>query len=182
MLAKTCYLDLDGVIVDFDSGARKLHNLDIPYEELTWDWPSEKTSLSPEEFWGKFGYDFWLGLNWTAEGKGIIELVSSLFGDNIAIVTSPPRTPGAVEGKLDWVRANLGSKWARRTFVGARKELLAASNKLLIDDRQENLDKFKANGGYIAPVGRPWNNFRNVEVLGLTLHNLEQDIQIFLEL
>lgn len=157
-----CYLDLDGVLVDFTKGVLAFHKReDFPYKSLDWDF-DKKLGLTPEQFWGGLGYDFWVGLDWTLEGKEILKLVESKFGDSIAIITSPPKTGGAVEGKMGWVKREI-PKYARKTFVGARKELLASPRKILIDDREENILAFRQAGGLGILVPRPWNSNRKEE-------------------
>lgn len=160
-LSKVAYLDLDGVLVDFVKGALKLHNSDIKPSEIVWD-IDKQLGLTPEQFWSPFNFTFWANLEWTPEGKEILELVESVYGDNIAILTSPPKTGGAVEGKLAWVAKNM-PKYKRKTFVGARKELMAAPSKLLIDDREENVDNFMEAGGGAILIPRPWNRNKDME-------------------
>lgn len=174
----TCYLDLDGVLVDFDRGALAAHQLELSHDQLEWDWPT-KVGLSPEEFWGKFDYEFWLGLHWTSEGKKILALVEEHFGDQVAVVTSPPKTPGATEGKLAWIKRHM-PKYERKTFVGARKELLAAPNKLLIDDRDENIERFVLSGGLGFMIARPWNKARLREAD--ILEDLESTLPLYSKL
>lgn len=175
-MPKVAYLDLDGVLVDFMRGALKFHNKTIFYPDIKWDFPDD-LGLTPQQFWGPLDLNFWVGLEWTPEGKEILALVESYFGDNIAIVTSPPKTGGACEGKLAWVAREM-PKYKRRCFVGARKELLAAPSKILIDDRDENLAAFSAARGFIAPIGRPWNAYSAAEPV--ILSTLEADIKLFL--
>lgn len=152
----TAYLDLDGVLVDFISGALRHHKRHIPYKSLDWDF-DKKLGMSPEQFWGGLGYEFWLGLGWTREGKDVLKLLEAKFGDSIALITSPPKTPGAVQGKLDWVAREM-PRYKRRVFVGARKELLAAPYKILFDDRNENCANFVDAGGCAYKIPRPWNS------------------------
>jgi 5'(3')-deoxyribonucleotidase len=168
MINKVCYLDLDGVLVDFTKGVLEFHAQrgnklasSLKYEEMDWDF-DKKLGLDPEQFWGSLGYDFWLNLDWTKEGKDILSLLESKFGDNIAILSSPPKTGGAVEGKLAWVAKHL-PKYKRRTFIGARKELMAAESKLLVDDRGENCEAFREAGGHVFLVPRPWNGAKQLE-------------------
>lgn len=167
-----CYLDLDGVLVDFARGALQYHNSDLEYSSLDWDF-DKKLGLTPEQFWEPLDYNFWANLEWTAEGKGILELVEAKFGDKVAILTAPPKTPGAVQGKLDWISREL-PRYRRRTMVGTNKQLFAASTKVLVDDRDENIESFEDAGGLGVLVPRPWNRAKGYE--GVLLENVRMKL------
>jgi hypothetical protein len=155
-----CYLDLDGVLVDFVRGAFALHGKEIPYPEVRWDF-DKQLGIPPEVFWGKMGKDFWEDLPWTQEGPDLIKALETIFGsDNIVLMTSPVGTPGGVEGKVNWIRRELPG-YSRRFFIGPPKHMLAGPGKLLVDDHDENIDKFCAAGGKAIMVPRPWNRRRD---------------------
>lgn len=156
-----CYLDLDGVLVDFVGGALRRHGRGLEPSEVRWGFPSQIGfgGVDDPAFWAPLGRAFWAGLDWTHEGKGLLAAVESLFGDRVALMTSPCETEGCVEGKRDWVRRHLPG-YQRRTFVGGAKHLAAGPGKLLIDDREENVDAFAAEGGHALLVPRPWNRHR----------------------
>ena len=55
------YCDMDGVLVDFDKGYKKLTGNDLNGEHRT-----------DTDFWdpiNKAGYDFWINLEWSIDGK-----------------------------------------------------------------------------------------------------------------
>ena len=55
------YCDMDGVLVDFDKGYKKLTGNDLNGEHRT-----------DTDFWdpiNKAGYDFWINLEWLGDGK-----------------------------------------------------------------------------------------------------------------
>jgi 5' nucleotidase, deoxy (Pyrimidine), cytosolic type C protein (NT5C) len=150
-----CYLDLDGVLVDFHKGVMAFHRHFQPYETLTWDiWDS--WNMSAEAFWGPLGYDFWLNLPWTPEGKTFLQGVEKVFKDRIVITTSPCWTPGCAQGKLDWIKREIPHLF-RSTSIGPAKHLLAGPGKLLIDDSDSNIKLFVDEGGTAIRVPRPWN-------------------------
>jgi 5'(3')-deoxyribonucleotidase len=169
----TCYLDLDGVLADFTTSALAVHNQHIPYNELDWNF-FKKLNLTEEEFWKPLGYDFWFNLQPTNEAFNIVRVVRNWFKrSNIVILTSPCDTKGCIEGKLDWVQ-----KWfpeyRRQCFVGGNKYLVGHKNALLIDDSDNNIDKYKEVGPtYLIP--RPWNIDRAYE------SNLVLDLNMWLD-
>ena len=161
-----CFLDLDGVLVDFVGGALKLHGRpDFPRKDIIWDF-NEQLNLSPQAFWRNMGFDFWHGLLWTTEGRAILQIAKHYFGDaNIAILTSPSKTPGCLDGKLSWIKNNI-PEFSRQFFIGPAKHLLASPGKLLIDDCDNNTEKFEDCGGKVLLVPRPWNKLRHLTVNG----------------
>lgn len=156
MLNHTCYLDLDGVLVDFTTGALKAHNKELKYEDITWDF-DKQLNIEPTVFWEAFGYDFWANLTKTKECDSIIALVEKYFGDNVVLLSSPCKTKGCRDGKEEWVKNNLPFGYVNCLFTGKDKHKLAAPNKFLVDDYESNITKFEENNGKSFLVGRPWN-------------------------
>ena len=153
---KTLYLDLDGVVVDFVRGVFKWYGKPAPcLMDIPWDFDGQM-GMSRNKFWEGLTYDFWANLPFTPEGSMLLDKVESVFHENVAIITSPPYTDGAVQGKIDWVKKNL-PKYTRRTFVGNEKWLLAGENKILLDDHDKNTEPFVTHGGKAVLVPRPWN-------------------------
>lgn len=153
-MVDTCFLDLDGVLVDFVGGALKLHGRELPYEQTEWNF-QHQLGIPAEEFWPPMGHDFWAGLEWTADGKEILAGLEDIF-ETIVILTSPIDTPGAVEGKMAWIRREMPA-YTRRFFVGPPKQTIASETKLLIDDHTDNVSLWRAAGGPAVLVPRPWN-------------------------
>jgi hypothetical protein len=161
-MRKVCFLDLDGVLVDFVSGALALHGVTLPRSEVRWNFLTQIgfDGINDPRFWSPMGHDFWANLPWTAEGPLVLLAVERLYGaDNVALMTSPCDTPGSVEGKLSWVCRELPA-YRRRLFVGPAKHLAAGPGKVLVDDHDANVDKFCAAGGSALLVPRPWNRRR----------------------
>lgn len=158
-MQKVCYLDLDGVLVDFVGGSLKLHGKHIPPSEVLWDFPQQVGFAGTwvSEFWDPLGHQFWANLKWTFEGPSLLASLEKLFGaENVVLMTSPCETPGSVEGKVEWIKKHCPG-YARRFFVGPPKHLAAGPNKVLVDDHEGNTDKFEQHGGRTVLVPRPWN-------------------------
>jgi 5'(3')-deoxyribonucleotidase len=154
-------LDLDGVLVKFVQGALKFHNKQIPIEDITWNF-DKQVCETPKQFWEPLGYDFWFNLEKTEECDKVVEIVERYFGERVVILSSPCRTKGCAEGKVDWIKKNL-PQFERRFFIGQAKSLLAAPTKLLIDDYDKNIDEFEKEGGNAYLFPRPWNKMKDFQ-------------------
>jgi len=157
-------IDMDGVLVDFNRPALALHGITYNLYPVSTGWdiiaacnvldPSKE--MTGQKFWSKFDQKFWAGLPKTAMCDRLIALAENRFGeDNVALLTSG-QWPEAAAGKTEWVRDNL-PQYRERLIIGTAKEFLAGPNRLLIDDRDKNVDDFRANGGMAILVPRPWN-------------------------
>jgi 5'(3')-deoxyribonucleotidase len=165
MIRKTCFLDLDGVLADFVGGICRV--FDITREQLYERWPEGDWSvykalqISEDQFWtdiDAWGIRFWRELQPLSDYRQILETVEERFGaKNVAILTSPPRNPLAVAGKVEWIQTHLPD-YRRRFFVGPDKQLLAHANAVLVDDYDENIRKFREAGGQAVLCPRRWNS------------------------
>ena len=160
MTMPVCFVDLDGVLVDFVGGALKLHNKPLPMDVVTWDF-DQQVGLSAQEFWSPLGEEFWANLEWTAEGVALLVCLDELFRGRVALLSSPCATPGCCDGKRQWVRKHLGPDWLKRLMLSSAKHLFAAPGKVLIDDNNENVDAFVGAGGRAVLTPRPWNRRRH---------------------
>jgi len=128
------YCDMDGVLVDFDKG----------YEELT----GKKASFDTpkEEFWepiSKAGAAFWIKLQWMPDGKQLWDYIKPYNPD---LLSAPSREESSKIGKFTWVKRNLpGTKLILRS--AERKQEFATPNSILIDDRADNIQRWKDAGG-----------------------------------
>jgi hypothetical protein len=173
---RVCLLDLDGVLVDMMAGAQKLAGVNVHPADVRWDVSTQLGFPSPEAFWSKAGYDFWANLPWHHEGPRLLTGLEMIYGrESIALLTSPVDTPGAVEGKVAWIRHHMPD-YRRRFFVGPAKHLVAGPNVRLVDDHDPNVDGFVAAGGHATLVPRPWNR-RQPETNHLGRFNVETLLQ-----
>jgi hypothetical protein len=128
------YCDMDGVLVDFDKG----------YEELTGAKASFDTPK--EEFWepiSKAGAAFWIKLQWMPDGKQLWNYIKPYNPD---LLSAPSREESSKIGKFTWVKRNLpGTKLILRS--AERKQEFATPNSILIDDRADNIQRWKDAGG-----------------------------------
>jgi len=161
-----CLLDLDGVLVDYVGGCRRLHDRPDPYASGfdRWDFVAE-FGMSAASFYAPQGRDFWADLDWTPDGRQIFNLIHKHFGpDNTCLLTSPILTEGCYDGKVAWIRKHLPREYHRRFLIGPAKEFCAGPGRVLFDDNDENVAKFTNAGGFGVLVKRPWNQLRNINV------------------
>jgi hypothetical protein len=90
-----------------------------------------------------------------------VSAAEDTFGDNVCILTSPCRTAGCTDGKLDWVAKHFPS-FQRRVLLGSAKHFCAHPKALLVDDHDENVAEFRRAGGVGLLVPQPWNERRNL--------------------
>ncbi len=155
------FLDMDGPLVDFVSGALKIHGwtqekLYRAMEPGEYDL-ARPMGLTEDEFWTPIhaaGERFWLELEPLPWAKKVIELVERLAfigsasgNDNWWIVTAPTQDASSYSGKMKWLQWFRGIDCNSRVIFTADKHLLAQRRTLLIDDRQETVDKFLKAGG-----------------------------------
>lgn len=173
-----CFLDLDGVLVNFVGGACRFHRRRNPYALPAslgeWDCVS-LLGMSQEEFWRGLDFHFWRNLEWMADGRRVLDLVEGTFGaSNVCLLTSPPDNRGSVDGKRAWVNRHL-PQYFRRLLIGSAKEFMAGPEAVLVDDYAVNVDRFAEAGGFSVLVPRPWNR-RHAEE---TIQSVRNDLSLF---
>jgi hypothetical protein len=139
----TYFLDLDGVLVDFDKAVKQLTGgigfedyCNINGKDKMW-----KTILSGGSVW-------WATLPWMPDGK---KLWNTLKLKNITILTSGSKKyNGTVPeiGKKEWVFKNLGGVIKVIVTDSAHdKQRYSKPNSVLIDDMPSNIEEWKSRGG-----------------------------------
>jgi len=131
----TIYIDLDGVLVDFDRGFTELGKGDPE---------SFKETHTDKEFWDAVREKphFFLGLGWMPDGR---ELWNYVKGLNPIILTRVGPVPHCAQDKRDWVEKNLGSDI--KIIPTTKKEKYANESSILIDDMEKNLYPWMDAGG-----------------------------------
>ena len=128
------YCDMDGVLVDFEKGYKDLTGVEASYD------------TNPEEFWEpitRAGAAFWIKLQWMPDGKQLWEYIKSYTPD---LLSAPSREESSKIGKFTWVKRNIpGTKLILRS--AERKQEFATPNSILIDDRADNIQRWKDAGG-----------------------------------
>ena len=156
------FLDLDGCIVDFVGGVMKHYDLKCSYNDIKmWDSLYDYWSGTQAEFWEGIPESFWENLDFTPEGKKILDLVAPF---KPTILTAPPRT--GASGKQKWIQKNLPEYFDHgRYLIGPAKEAVAGPGRVLIDDADHNIRSWVKAGGIGILVPRAWNSNRKQHTL-----------------
>jgi len=170
----TVYLDIDGVLSNFNKRAFETLGLYYDYNDPAlqeWNW-YKYFGLTFEELDSVCTVDFWASLPWMHDGRKILEMVEANF-DNVYLLTTPMPNPGSYSGKMLWVKRHIPKYYKRTIITQVPKHHFAGLNVLLIDDKTENVEKF-SNHGYSTLINRPWNTGR--DRMHHTVEDLKKDI------
>jgi len=143
------YLDLDGVLVNFDKGYKKLSN-DISlgeYAKLYGKQPAK-------EIFFNAGPKFWEDLEWISGGKELFNVTSDLFKQVFILSstgTSDELKSKVVEtGKRNWLKTHIPSIPSENIFVVRgrhRKQEHSTPNSILVDDMVDTVNSWNSLGG-----------------------------------
>ena len=138
------YVDMDGVVADFDKRFRDLSGMNPnDYEAKNgknafWDFIDIKHKLA-----------FWVGIPPMQDAQRLIDYVSK---HNYEMLTAPSIKKESLMGKGLWIR-----NWAKKGLFPSKpkvnyksaknKHHFAAPNHILIDDKQSTIDSWNAAGG-----------------------------------
>ncbi len=151
------YCDMDGVIVDFEHGYNRLTGRDAP---------GFSSPYNKNEFWSaidKAGAKFWADLEWMEDGP---QLWSYIKQYNPKLLTAPSMNPSSEEGKLQWVEKNIPG--TQTIFKQAKnKQDLAEPNAILIDDREDNIERWIDAGGIGIRHTSTASTIKKLQKLGL---------------
>lgn len=118
-MSKIIYVDMDGVLVDFESGINSLSDVELKlYENKLDEVPGIFSRMTPI--------------------KGALESfkkISEHF-DIYILSTAPWENPTALNDKLAWVKKYIGETANRRVIFSHNKHLIIGD--YLIDDRKTN--------------------------------------------
>ena len=143
-----CFVDMDGVLVDFVVGIEKYYGIDLTEILKKGDWDFVKYLSIPKKlFWNGLSEEFWAKLPWTNFGEDLIDIVEERFGvENVCLFSTPTLSPNSLSGKYRWILKYL-PQYKRRFLLGPPKSFCAHGKSLLIDDRDVNIDLFRKAGG-----------------------------------
>ena len=137
------YCDLDGVLVDFDTGLKKVTGGKL--------WNDAVRDLGLEEVWRLInlgGTKWWSDLYWSRDGQKLWEFLRDK-GPIILTAGAVSRTGNrAIEGKKAWCLKHLGPKY--EVIVadhGTDKKHWSEPGHILIDDLEENIRAWRSRGG-----------------------------------
>ncbi len=150
------YCDLDGVLVDFRKGYKKLTGKNPP--------PAE-SSVDKKAFWkpiDKSGGEFWANLEWMEDGHELWNFITPYSPE---ILSSPSNSQTSVVGKEEWMEKNLtGIKL--NLEQSSNKQVYAEPNAILIDDREDIIDRWNKAGGIGIHHTSAENTIKQLKELG----------------
>lgn len=170
---KTILLDMDGVLVDFASGALRLFRGEEDTKQLLANWPKGEYAIekvlgvTTMELWFKInteGARFWEHLKpypWVNE---VIEACvdgNGREGREVMFCTAPSLLATSYAGKANWAMSYIISVPGLCLILipSKVKRLLAGPETILIDDSEQNCNEFEAAGGTAILFPAPWNRF-----------------------
>lgn len=168
------YLDMDGVLVDFRRGVCEAFGRDDP--STNWKFWENWEGVTTGMVNAKCNDYFWKYLNWTHDGQEIEQAVRDKFNnESVYLLTTPMLNTGSGTGKLQWIKWHMPWVYSRTIISYAPKSLLAGPDTLLIDDKDENIEEFRAAGGQGILVPRPWNKLYHLadQTLAVVKNRLE---------
>lgn len=137
------YLDMDGVIVDWENQFKRISNGISPNEYEKMYGETKRFKLSQDS-----SPDFYANMQWTKDGKELYEFLKNYDTE----ILSHAETQGGsdtrvVDGKLKWLKNNDVNIKANLVPHREDKAKYANGNSILIDDREDNIQDFKDSGG-----------------------------------
>lgn len=134
------FIDLDGVLTDFEESARQLFpggwkKLSITKPALFWRAISNK------------GPKFWSEMAWLRGGKQLWSFLKKW--DPIILSAYPREKHDAVKGKKVWIRRELSKKAVKTAILCPKKQKIdhAGTGNILIDDNKTTIRNWIKAGG-----------------------------------
>jgi hypothetical protein len=114
---------------------------------------------TPAVLWASIPRSVWAKVPESPFFLWLLEMCAEAVGrENVCIATSPTKCPESLAGKLEWIHDHFPEWMHRQYAITPRKHLFARPDSLLIDDYNENTDRFQALGGHVILVPRPRND------------------------
>lgn len=137
------YLDMDGVIVDWENQFKKASNGISPNDYEKMHGEAKRFELSQNA-----SPDFYANMEWTKDGRKLYEFLKNYDTE----ILSHAETKGGsdtrvVDGKLKWLKNNDVNIKANLVPHREDKAKYANGNSILIDDREDNIQEFIDAGG-----------------------------------
>ena len=134
------YCDMDGVIADFDKRFK-----DVNPEKLSA--AQYQTKYGIEKFWDLIDEEnkvkFWVGIPWMSDGKTLWDYIKD---KKPTLLSAPSKKPQSRLGKRLWVKNNIpGTPLILAS--AEKKQNYSGKNKILIDDRPDNIEQWRSKGG-----------------------------------
>lgn len=149
----TIFLDMDGVMADFVSGAIEAADLPLTHDQVT-RWNFFQDFMTSEEFWKRIHdtYEFWEGLEPYPWARELYDLCCGF--DDVIFLSDSSHDDEAPSGKVKWLRRHgFLADDASNYMLGRQKGIVAVRGSVLIDDNWGNCSDW--NRSILFP--QPWN-------------------------
>lgn len=140
-------LDLDGLLLQFSKAAYKKLDLEYPTNTILNDNLYELAG-DKRKFWSTVkGHEFWASLEKYPWSDDLIQLVDKYAADWI-FLTKAAHDPFCYSGKFECVQ-RYWPKYINRLWIvnGTKARFCRGVNDVLIDDKEQNLREWGAQGG-----------------------------------
>ena len=140
------YLDMDGVVADFDQRFIDLSGM-LPkeYEE----------KFGRKEFWNfideKNKLKFWVGIPEMSDAKQLVDYITP---HGFQMLTAPSIKKQSYLGKMLWIKNHVGSLFSFKPYINFKKaknkhnvKSNLNANDILIDDREDTISRWNDAGG-----------------------------------
>ncbi len=162
------YIDMDGILADFNRGVRELCRME-PQSQ------NGKTDLKADDrMWEAIRETdhFYDRLDLIPGAKEMFDRLLEKYGDRFEILTGIPREERgivtAAEDKIRWTRRMLSEKVKVRTVCRKHKQQYCTGpESVLIDDREKTIREWREQGGTGILHVNPEETLKELERLGL---------------
>ena len=157
------FLDLDGVIINWNKGVCDWFKIPYEPEKVTkWNIMTKLTNTTNKEFWLSIKCcAFWENLHFYPGSISFIKKLERL--GTVILCTSP--AIGCAGYRQNWIQYNLPDFFKSGNYIiTPNKWLLSKPGSILIDDSDDNCDKFyRLGNGYSVIYPQPWNSGRHID-------------------
>lgn len=150
----TLYLDMDGVLADFNHAARTLLKATVAEERL-----AQNNGRWPHEKWRKIANDkhFYRNLPKTPIADRLVDMAMQFkqLGWDIKVLTAIPKgndMPDVFHDKIDWINEYYPGLRVHFGPYSDDKHLHCHEGDILIDDRTSNCKEWRAARGIAIQV------------------------------
>ncbi len=164
-MIKEIYIDQDGVMANCVKAMLDIHSWDSPWptppiHHDCHEWWEDTRKMSMADFWKPIDQDgkFWANISpygWLDEL--LIACAQAVGKENLFVLTSPHQHANCYYGKVEWLEEYVPVVPKSQYIFCKQKGKLGSEGRLLIDDKNENIDDFKAEGGEGLLFPQPWN-------------------------
>jgi 5'(3')-deoxyribonucleotidase len=143
------YLDMDGVLVDFDKS----------YEQLTGGlslraYSKKVGDRKAHDIFLDAGTKYWADMDWVQGGRELLAAAERLFSNvwilSSAGTTNPELAKTVIQGKQEWLQRNVPSIPMSKVLIVLgrhRKKEYAQENAILVDDMPDTIESWNKRGG-----------------------------------